>query len=1024
MKSRRSRPSRQGTVLPMLGVSLIGLFSFVGLAIDLGLLALARTNCQNAADVAALAGARQLNNKPGVSDSNRPAAIAQAKNAVYGTTGVNNSANYDVNQAFTSAQIQSVTAGQYSYNTTSLTFSATYPASIGVGQSWTAMQVILSTQQPTFFMKIWGVASMPMSASAVAVHRPRDIALAIDMTGSMGFGSQARMADQPAESGAKPGMNDPNAIWPQFGHYQRYTDYSTNAITASETGTLSRRPNPFQQMGTVSSGGYVYAPSNLTIETYNGPAIVRDFFYDPSNLTNMTTTVTSTDGTTFKNAFHQWSPSASGADPTNLIGPTYDFTGYNAMDTTGSTGAMPAPDNFKDQSDSPNTYVGDKYPRKWGATTGSTWDPTDPSGAAINLAEYLGWCPKYTGSGTWPGNPPSRTSMAPSTSYATSGSGSTICWTNFRDATWERYGYDLDVNDYVTKRGSTWDPRWDWDKTQNSGAGGWVHARPAGWSTSNTYRPKLKTTKFVGYSMGPGYYGKTFFIWPPDPRTPVGNPGDANYIPGDWRQRYFYKSGTTTAFSPTADADSSVSGTQPINEPLLTDGTGAVLQGQSGNWSTNYTAILKWIKSGPMTLPPNLRSGHVLYYSSIPDDVDTGTGSSDEKADKYFWQQYIDYVLINGNLAGPEPKGWPEGLTPNIDTSTSATSPYALGSSPAYKSNGLSSGTTVTSDPVMYCEATDNPSRPRLHFWFGPLTMLMFLNDNRYWSGTTHQAQSWQLKAGVKSSIDDIRNNHPNDNVGMAYFTYGEYNSILVPIGQDYTTLKNALFFPKSLLPSLWNNSTQTGSKTAELRVGTSSSFPSHEGDIPNAQANTDPVTGMALAYNILSPAPSLNSDPTRLGRRGASKVVIFETDGIPNSVQGFTLQKAGYNSYYKYSASGNSGSTSTSTASNAATAVVSQIVKQTASNTSSSSDSGFSLPNSPARVYAIGFGDIFSTSSASAAESFLLSIQQNGNTSAATDTSIPSYQIITGAYQDRITNLKNGLQRILQGGVQVTLVQ
>ena len=103
---------------------------------------------------------------------------------------------------------------------------------------------------------------------------------------------------------------------------------------------------------------------------------------------------------------------------------------------------------------------------------------------------------------------------------------------------------------------------------------------------------------------------------------------------------------------------------------------------------------------------------------------------------------------------------------------------------------------------------------------------------------------------------------------------------------------------------------------------------------------------------------------------------------------------------------------------------MVSQIVKQTASNTSSSSDSGFSLPNSPARVYAIGFGDIFSTSSASAAESFLLSIQENGNTSAATDTSIPSYQIITGAYQDRITNLKNGLQRILQGGVQVPLVQ
>ena len=243
-----------------------------------------------------------------------------------------------------------------------------------------------------------------------------------------------------------------------------------------------------------------------------------------------------------------------------------------------------------------------------------------------------------------------------------------------------------------------------------------------------------------------------------------------------------------------------------------------------------------------------------------------------------------------------------------------------------------------------------------------------------------------------------------------------------MPIGQDYTTLKNALFFPKSILSNLWNNTTQTGDKTKELRVGTNSSFPSHEGDIPNAQANTDPVTGMALAFNVLSPAPTLNADATRRGRRGAAKVVIFETDGIPNSVQGFTYQKAGYNSYYKYSSAGNNSSVATATASSAAVTVVTQIAKQVASDTSS--DSGYSLPNSPARVYAIGFGDIFSTSSATAAESFLLSIQQAGNTSGATDTSIPAYQIITGPYQTRINNLQDGLQRIMQSGVQVTLIQ
>src|SRR6185437_7024781 len=149
--------------------------------------------------------------------------------------------------------------------------------------------------------------------------------------------------------------------------------------------------------------------------------------------------------------------------------------------------------------------------------------------------------------------------------------------------------------------------------------------------------------------------------------------------------------------------------------------------------------------------------------------------------------------------------------------------------------------------------------------------------------------------------------------------------------------LKNALFFPKSKLSSLWNNSTQTGTKTVELRVGTKSSFPNHEGDIPNAQANTDPVTGMALAYNILSPAPSLNADPTRRGRRGAAKVVIFETDGIPNSTQPFNLTKAGYNSYYTYG-----GSTPNTDPYSAATDVVKQIVKSTATVTTSGTDSGF----------------------------------------------------------------------------------
>src|SRR5262249_7016834 len=62
---------------------------------------------------------------------------------------------------------------------------------------------------------------------------------------------------------------------------------------------------------------------------------------------------------------------------------------------------------------------------------------------------------------------------------------------------------------------------------------------------------------FKGYSMGPGYYGKTFYMWPPDPRfdpLAVTNAPDtknpAQDTSGrwmaDWRKRFFYNGGTTT----------------------------------------------------------------------------------------------------------------------------------------------------------------------------------------------------------------------------------------------------------------------------------------------------------------------------------------------------------------------------------------------------------------------------------------------------------------------------------------------
>ena len=49
-----SRPTRRrGTVLCLLALTLVSLVGFLGLAIDLGMLATAKTQVQNAADLAA-----------------------------------------------------------------------------------------------------------------------------------------------------------------------------------------------------------------------------------------------------------------------------------------------------------------------------------------------------------------------------------------------------------------------------------------------------------------------------------------------------------------------------------------------------------------------------------------------------------------------------------------------------------------------------------------------------------------------------------------------------------------------------------------------------------------------------------------------------------------------------------------------------------------------------------------------------------------------------------------------------------
>jgi hypothetical protein len=547
--------------------------------------------------------------------------------------------------------------------------------------------------------------------------------------------------------------------------------------------------------------------------------------------------------------------------------------------------------------------------------------------------------------------------------------------------------------------------------------------------------------------MGPGYWGKTFAVWPPDPRwggdligsilgggvqpqnVSATNPvkdTNGNWI-ADWRKRFFLK----TDGSAFAASDN-------INSTLFQTSANAMLR--VNGYRINYAAVLAWLKSGPQMLPPNLRSGRLLYYSRIPDDA---TSTSD--LDECFWRGYINFVIgyDNGssnfdfdpqyNLAGVEYRAWPEGGSVVTGRTTSG---YTHGLTAVFP----------TSDPAAHMNYSDNPSRPRAHLWFGPQTMLMYLYArsprNQWMSGTAREAQCWQLKAAVNSALEDIRINHPNDWCGMGYFANFNFSTPRVSTGQDWSKLKNSLFYPNSLLTG---GTPLINTVSNELRPYNTSLNESLVGNLPNSNGGTDPNTGMALGYNLLSSSTALSGSayPTK-GRRGASKIVIFETDGVPNGTPGWTLTGTGYNTYYRNSGSAplwsgetrngvtlDSSFTFNASAANAALAIVRQITTLE----SASSQGGHSTSNTPARVYPIAFGDLFDgyngtygslgTTQAQDAIKFLTRVGQLGNTTTWSASAIlPTTSVITGDYTTRINNLKTTLERIMQSGVQVTLIE
>ncbi len=1028
MLAHRPRSTRPGTFVPILALCATGLFGFVALAIDLGVLTIVRTECQNSADSGALAGARVLNNKDTATDNDSAIAKSTA------TTAVTN--NVYMNTNFTSSNLPNagdVKVGLYDYDAGTQKFVATFPATKDAGKSWSAVSVNITANQPTFFAKIFGINSMPTGAVAVAVHRPRDIAFVLDFTGSMGYDSSLNW---PNGSTTIEGLMNPDPAYPKFGHYGRYTYYQNTAITGAADTTPSTRPNPLQMKGFNGN----YSPNNFTMETGGGPAMIEDFVTYAGNPATISSTMAST------NAFKMWNPLKTAlANTTTLTPATFDFTGYPPIAAGDMTKAVPAPDNYDVQSGTPVAYLGDKWPRidgsrgnqasQWSTLSGSTY--TD--NGAKTLKEYLGYTvTAAAGRDLVNITLPSGGNATGLLLNAKDGGTTDAA---YLDTVWERYGYDIDMAGLRAQASAT--------KT--------VALVPA-------------TDRYKGYSMGPGYWGKTMFVWPPDPRwgadsntygtvsggavlphsvsgTDSAKDTNGNWI-CDWRRRFFLR-GDGATFDPQIDNINRILFRTTAGHTLnvVTTNPSAGVSDTPGYYRLNYRAIIAWIKRGPQTLPANVRSGRLLYYSTFPDDV-TESASGDA-SDKKFLRAYIHFVMgVDQYDATEGPlQSWTYN-SPAMLAGVETRNPYGTMSVTNAATFTPTGSATPNREP--YMAYTDNINRPRGHFWFGPLSMLMFMNrageDRPWWSGTTHQSQCWQLKASINSVLDDVRKNHPNDFCGLAFFANrGNFNVPLVPMGQDWFSLKNSLFFRKDTVAALKANA----NSTLEHRPYTAT-MGNDTSQIPSASGSTDPNSGLAVGFNLLSSSTALaTADYGDRARKGAAKIVIFETDGIPNTTGSWTPTGTGPDTRYQNSGTAESwgGDASLNANGKAGVAIVNRLTAQT----TAAPYAGYSTPNTPARVYSIAFGYLFNgydgtnysslNATAQGALRFVLRVQQVGNTSGPGDppsAMIPFEQVITGPYQrqdpsqpesvanpgGRIEKMRLCLERIMQSGIQVTLIQ
>jgi Flp pilus assembly protein TadG len=1007
--------ARRGTVLPVLVFTIVVLVAFLALAIDLGMLATAKAQAQNAADLAALTAARTLNGNSTTGSPNNG-----AYNQNNATTNAQNILTYNtiLGQQIQTSQL-ALTFGSYDYNDSTQTFSANYPPT--AGKPYTAVAAtVTAASLPGAFSNIFGTQLLPsVTATAQAVHRPRDIALTLDLSGSMRFGTLLGF-DFASTSRV---TNNPDTLVPTFGHY--------SSSSASLIGTTSTR--------TSSVDNYTITPSNSTAANSTYSLTYVNSFYQnaayASTLIRAFDSYSSTDGGNTWTAPTTQRPqlppasyaTAPGGDaPLFLNGSTTTYaTSVKDVLNTSSTNILWELDGYSAYAAGlPDTSTN---------STPKVWTQVDYSATGCQFNGYTQG-PGYYGKTffLWPPDPRTTTALSGSTltSYLSALGVNAADQTVLSNiwATWQGQGVGPGSTGLTNLQ--------NWLKGTATGGASALPTFAGGYTPTSTTAFVPGFTTWKGTTLTSSNKPLTYYAvcrlfnraYPAGSTWSGSTLSTGTSFHADWRMRFFGTTNNSTLFS--------------SNGSLNTPGSG---------YSINYNAILAWIAGSADPFPTQMRAGRVKFYSSIPTAI-TGTWPSYGGTDQRFWVEFIDYALGFRQLwagAYGDLSGLSSG-TPLAGYGVDFTWPTATINSPP------------SAPQYMYYQ--DNPARPRLRFWFGPMLMTDYLHNSNFeeilptyyncmQAGDHYEAPLYTAKQSYVAAINTMEYNHPNDWVSVVAYSWpknsatggvgsagyvGRFNCVRSPLGPNYAYASASLLFPFSTINADGScNNTEITPYDADPATGLVPS--ANFADTPRAEGDTCFAMALMLCYNQFAVTPTsdttlrtfVTSSPITfptgmaggLGRKGAQKVIIFETDGLANTGAAASLVNAGSYSYYQIRYDMNKPSSSEYPTLNVAdindSGVLSQVyglVQQLGTT--------YGTTRNPFRLYAIGFGPVFAGPDASSALSTLQTMQYYAGTQTSPTTALPSNQVINGTDAQMTANMTAAFTTILENGVQIALIK